>query len=1216
MASITHRFRSTKADASDSSLVKPSDWNDDHDITLSQRAILGRLLASEGSATEILIGLDGDDQVPTRSDIKIHYGMRSIVEFGVDTTGAEDSADALDDMIAQINAGTLKGGIMVPPDAEIVVSRPLAPIQQGGWIIGCVLGNTASFVLQRDDATSYGRIFQIGVAAVSRVSGWGFQNITIDNQNWRTDTGAQWGIEVVYAAQGILWNVDFQNCGWKHGSGTSNGGKCTWHNVSFTLNKALPQGGIHYAYASGITVYDGNATAVRRNMCDDDTDVTVSNAGVASTVLVNFMPLLAGWTYKVEFTVSGYSAGSVTPRLTGGGTVSGAAITANGDYKVSLVAAAGNNCFSFAASSTAQMTISSLKVSRAAHADFRAMKLGPEMVGGNIDSLDFHGFKCNVPQDTDVPYSLEIDASFDDIGSVLFDTCYFELAVEGAILIHSRNAATGFVKGLIFKDCRASPQKNKNVSAIHVDNVNNVPIRFDWTGGQINGAKNASSVLISATSPSAPHAISFNGAICQDRASALGSAHSFFEVKTGGTRIINCALSVDFDNDTLAEYACMIDIFAEFTADVPDAVVVNNQCTKATAAEVIDVSAVTTLYSSTAKFSIYGNLGTTKHILVPLGTSLPCDGGAIGNGTVDDTAKMQSVLAAGKTLILDRYKTYKTTRRISITVDGTGVEGNDANVIMSTAAGHFDNTDYASRFNDDANFIVAEGSEGDYLEGVFVRDVRIVTSARLDPSILCAIRMEYCRNIDISGNEVSGWASGAMITLNDIDGGYVEKNHLHDAVSNVTAASSSAQQVTGISVDSDCTIGSKMLHIRRNRIENLTVGATPFPVRGYQSDGINIAGTQNSNPASHKPTTRCLIEGNIIYNVGEGIDCFGSDNSILNNVIERAFGGGIKMIHSASRNRVAGNHITESGYAGILMGGSTSGTNMDAVDNVIENNTIINVNRPIDWVAADGVNFFTTSGSTTYWKNVYNGGAGTTIAGIRIDTPTGDSKVDRTIIRNNQLLLGGNADNGIFIESNIGYAQTTQYVSDNHITGYLLKKYQDNGDRLDIAKQLVARIALKANHTLDSVITAQPLFNVPSDTAQFNAEANTPYFWRMGNVRIISMSGSSGDFSFGIGGTAGISFAPATVDARKVAAGTRGSWETTNFDSAAALAVVTANTVTSGVMRGEGFILTTTAGTLVWQITLSVAAAAQVRAGSWLEIWEDWTTSGAVGNIT
>lgn len=618
MVSVTHRFRSTKADAADSSLVKPSDWNDDHDIALTQRAVLGRLAAGPGSATEILLGLDDDDSVPTRADIKIHYGMRSIAEFGVDVSGGSDSADALDAMIALINAGTLTGGIMVPPDAEIVTSRPLVPIQQGGWVIGCVLGNTASFVLQRDDATSYGRIFQIGVAAVSRVSGWGFQNITIDNQNWRTDTGSQWGLEVVYAAQGVLWNVDFNNCGWKHGAGTSNGGKCTWHNVSFTLNKALPQAGLNYAYASGFTVYDGNATAVRRNMCDGNTDVTVSNAGIASTVLVNFMPLLAGWTYKAEFTVAGYSAGSVTPQLTGGSTVSGSAITANGDYEISLVAGAGNNCFSFAASSTAQMQITSLKVSRAGHADFRVMKLGPEIVGGNLDSLDFHGFKCNVPQDTDVPYSLEIDASYDDIGSVLFDTCYFELAVSGAILIHSRNGSTGFVKGLTFKDCRASPQKNRSVSAIHVDNVNSVPIRFEWTGGQINGAKTEPSVLIEAGSVSAPHAISFNGAVCQDRSAALGSAHPFFQIGTGGTQIIDCSLAVDFDNDTLLEYSCMIDAFVEASADIPGLIIRGNKFNKATAAEAIDLAVITTLYTAPENFIIRDNLGPTNHSVTPL----------------------------------------------------------------------------------------------------------------------------------------------------------------------------------------------------------------------------------------------------------------------------------------------------------------------------------------------------------------------------------------------------------------------------------------------------------------------------------------------------------------------------------------------------------------------------------------------------------------------
>lgn len=766
MVAISHRFQSTKADAADSSLVRSSDWNNDHDITLSQRAIIGRLLTGSGTAAEVLLGLDDDDSVPTRGDIKIHYGMRSIAEFGVDITGATDSADALDDMIAQINAGTLNGGIMVPPESEIAVSRPLIPIQQGGWVIGCVLGNTASFVLQRDDATSYGRIFQIGVAAVARVSGWGFQNITIENANWRTDTGSQWGLEVVYAAQGVLWNVDFQNCGWKHGAGTSNGGKCTWHNVSFTLNKSLPQAGIQYAYASGVTVYDGNATAIRRNMCDGLTDITVSNAGVASTVLPNFMPLLAGWTYKAEFTVSGYSSGSVTPQLTGGGTVSGSAITANGDYEVSLVAGAGNNCFSFAASSTAQLQISGLKVSRAGHADFRAMKLGPEMAGGNIDSLDFHGFKCNVPQDTDVPYSLEIDCSYDDIGSVLFDTCYFELAVEGAILIHSRNAATGFMKGVTFKDCRASPQKNRLVSAIHVDNVNDVPIQFDWNGGQINGARTAPSVLIEATSASARHDIRFNGVQCQDRSGGNGVSHPFFEVATGGVQVLNSALVVDYDNDTGIEYSSMIDKFVYASADIPDLIVCNNRMTKATAAEAIDLSSVTTLYTSTAKFSVHGNVGATRHLIVPGATMTPSDGAAPGDGTTDDGLSLQKVLDANKPILLDHGRTYYIKSRLTLGNGATIIGDGSQTLVMDLDS--FTNSDRTLYSSATAALIYSSGKSK-----IRLRDFKIIPSIQDGGYIripISNITKAGGANVVVTCSSVSQIRNGQKVTLYGITG--------------------------------------------------------------------------------------------------------------------------------------------------------------------------------------------------------------------------------------------------------------------------------------------------------------------------------------------------------------------------------------------------------------------------------------------------------------
>jgi hypothetical protein len=64
-------------------------------------------------------------------------------------------------------------------------------------------------------------------------------------------------------------------------------------------------------------------------------------AGTASG-LYQALSLTAGRVYRVTYTVSGYSAGTLTPRFIGGTTVSGEAVTANGTYTAVMAAVSGN----------------------------------------------------------------------------------------------------------------------------------------------------------------------------------------------------------------------------------------------------------------------------------------------------------------------------------------------------------------------------------------------------------------------------------------------------------------------------------------------------------------------------------------------------------------------------------------------------------------------------------------------------------------------------------------------------------------------------------------------------------------------------------------------------------------------------------------------------------------------------------------------------------
>jgi hypothetical protein len=51
--SLKHKFNSAKSDSSDSTLVRPSNWNDEHDLLLATDTLLGRATAGTGAVEEI-----------------------------------------------------------------------------------------------------------------------------------------------------------------------------------------------------------------------------------------------------------------------------------------------------------------------------------------------------------------------------------------------------------------------------------------------------------------------------------------------------------------------------------------------------------------------------------------------------------------------------------------------------------------------------------------------------------------------------------------------------------------------------------------------------------------------------------------------------------------------------------------------------------------------------------------------------------------------------------------------------------------------------------------------------------------------------------------------------------------------------------------------------------------------------------------------------------
>lgn len=65
--SLKHKFTSAKTDGADTTVVRPSNWNDEHDLTLAASRLLGRATASTGAAEEVTVGTSLDLDAATKT---------------------------------------------------------------------------------------------------------------------------------------------------------------------------------------------------------------------------------------------------------------------------------------------------------------------------------------------------------------------------------------------------------------------------------------------------------------------------------------------------------------------------------------------------------------------------------------------------------------------------------------------------------------------------------------------------------------------------------------------------------------------------------------------------------------------------------------------------------------------------------------------------------------------------------------------------------------------------------------------------------------------------------------------------------------------------------------------------------------------------------------------------------------------------------------------
>lgn len=153
---------------------------------------------------------------------------------------------------------------------------------------------------------------------------------------------------------------------------------CTPTGVSLDRSAHAVRGPLAVDPSSTASFTDGDATRINELVegvfasatgWTTGTGWTVANGEATHTPgdasdLSNDMSFAVGATYRISFSVGDRTAGSITPKLTGGSTVSGAAINADGLAQLTLVAVAGSDAFALAADSAFDGSIDDVVVYR------------------------------------------------------------------------------------------------------------------------------------------------------------------------------------------------------------------------------------------------------------------------------------------------------------------------------------------------------------------------------------------------------------------------------------------------------------------------------------------------------------------------------------------------------------------------------------------------------------------------------------------------------------------------------------------------------------------------------------------------------------------------------------------------------------------------------------------------------------------------------------
>lgn len=370
-------------------------------------------------------------------------------------------------------------------------------------------------------------------------------------------------------------------------------------------------------------------------------------------------------------------------------------------------------------------------------------------------------------------------------------------------------------------------------------------------------------------------------------------------------------------------------------------------------------------------------------------------GGALGDGVEADTFCLSKSLAVGN-VQLTPHSRYRITARIDMP-SGRWIIGDRTSVIeMDGTQFNGTSTEY------DTNTVGFLFNGLTTSGGLYGFQIKLTNPT--NELIASAVAIRSCSNINVVDVEMSGFRKTKVISVDSSSNCSINNNYIHDCL----MASSTTGQMTGIDVDDNrvSNVASYDIEIRNNEIRNLTCSVGFIGSFGYQTDAINI---------SHESTNRITIDGNIIHNVGEGVDCFGKLCSITNNFIFNTYNVGIKLIHGASRNTVTNNKIFDAGWMGISVTG-TGPSSTDSELNDISNNFISGVNSAGNWNAS-------------------------ATAGIRLDNDNTTKYAKRNFVKNNVIVNCGSMKFGILLDT----GSRLNEVEGNKIESWLNSEFTDSG---------------------------------------------------------------------------------------------------------------------------------------------------------------------------